>query len=83
MPFAPVNLIPGVDAERTPTLAEASYVDTNLIRFREKLVQKLGGWQKYYARESREIFTLGRTRTRLAILQLGPQRSSHPSPQVP
>ena len=55
MPFAPVNLIPGVDAERTPTLAEASYVDTNLIRFREKLVQKLGGWQKYYAGIARDL----------------------------
>lgn len=49
MPFTSVNLVPGVDAERTPTLAEASYVSTNLIRFRDRLVQKLGGWAKYYS----------------------------------
>ena len=48
MAFATVKLVPGVDVERTPTLAEAAYVDTNLVRFREGLVQKLGGWEKYY-----------------------------------
>ena len=48
MPFASVKLIPGVDTEKTPTLAEANYVATQLCRFRDGLVQKLGGWEKFY-----------------------------------
>lgn len=48
MPFGEVKLIPGVNVERTPTLNEAGYSATQLIRFMNGLVQKYGGWQKFY-----------------------------------
>lgn len=48
MPFGSVRLIPGVNAERTPTLLEASYATSGLIRFKDGLVQKLGGYTKYF-----------------------------------
>lgn len=49
MPFAPVELTPGVNVERTPTLNEAGYSQSNLIRWKDKLAQKIGGWVSYYA----------------------------------
>lgn len=48
MPFGEVKLIPGVNTERTPTLYEAGIVASQLIRFRDGLAQKYGGWQKFY-----------------------------------
>lgn len=48
MAFVPVKLIPGVQVELTSTQAQANYVATQLVRFREGLVQKLGGWVKYF-----------------------------------
>lgn len=48
MPFGSVRLVPGVNVERTPTLLEAGYARSSLIRFRDGLAQKLGGWVKYY-----------------------------------
>lgn len=35
--------------ERTPTLNQAGISSSQLIRFRDSLVQKIGGWQKFYA----------------------------------
>lgn len=49
MPFGSISLIPGINVEKTPTLNEAGIAVSQLIRFRENLVQKIGGWQKYYA----------------------------------
>lgn len=49
MAFGSVQLIPGIDVEKTPTLNEAGISSSQLIRFRENLVQKYGGWQKFYA----------------------------------
>lgn len=48
-----LKLIPTVDTNRTPTLNEAAISSTQLVRFikdRENLglVQKLGGWTRYY-----------------------------------
>jgi hypothetical protein len=43
-----VTLVPGVNSERTPTLLRAGISTSSLIRFRDSLVQKYGGWQKYY-----------------------------------
>lgn len=40
--------MPGIDAERTPTLNETGYSTSNLGRFKDGLFQKLGGWQKFY-----------------------------------
>lgn len=47
------KLIPGVDQNKTPTLNEAAISDSQLIRFIPDrtlggLVQKLGGWTKFF-----------------------------------
>jgi len=49
MPHVPIKLIPGVNAEATPALNQAGIVSSNLIRFRDGLVEKLGGWSQYFA----------------------------------
>ena len=41
MPFGGVKLIPGVNVERTPTLNEAGYSSSQLIRWRDGLAQPL------------------------------------------
>lgn len=53
MPHATIKLNPGVNTNRTPALNEASISSTNLVRFMPdkgglSLVQKLGGWTKFY-----------------------------------
>ena len=48
MPFGSITLQPGVNVERTPLLLRAGISQSQLIRFRDSLVQKYGGWQKYY-----------------------------------
>jgi len=49
MPFGVVALRPGVNVEATPTLNEAGYSSSSLIRYRDGLAQKIGGWEKFYA----------------------------------
>lgn len=49
MSFATLKLRPGVNLEVTPSLNEAGYSASNLIRFRNGLAEKLGGWAKYFA----------------------------------
>lgn len=53
MPHSTLKLIPGVDQNRTLALNEAAISETNLVRFIPDkqnigLVQKLGGWVKYF-----------------------------------
>lgn len=48
MPFGSVNLRPGVSVDWTPTLNEAGISQSQLIRFRDGLAQKYGGWAKFY-----------------------------------
>ena len=48
MAYADVKLRPGVTVDWTPTLNEAGISQSQLIRFRDSLVQKYGGWQKFY-----------------------------------
>lgn len=48
MAFGSVRLTPGVNVEKTPTLLEAGYAATQLVRFRDGLCQKLGGWVSFY-----------------------------------
>jgi len=48
MPFGAVKLIPGINIERTPLANEAGYSDSALIRWRDGLAQKMGGWEKFY-----------------------------------
>lgn len=49
MAFGTLSLRPGVNVERTPTLLEASYSQSQLIRYRDGLAQKYGGWTAFYA----------------------------------
>ncbi len=54
MPHQSLKLIPGVDVNKTPALNEAAISQSQLIRFIPDrtlggLVQKLGGWVKYYS----------------------------------
>lgn len=48
MPFGAVKLVPGINVERTPTLNEAGYSASQLIRWRDGLAQKYGGWSAFY-----------------------------------
>jgi hypothetical protein len=48
MAFGSVDLTPGVNSERTPTLLRAGFIVGILIRFKDSLVQKIGGWVKYF-----------------------------------
>lgn len=48
MPFGALTLAPGVNVERTPLLLKAGISQSQLIRFRDQLVQKYGGWAKFY-----------------------------------
>lgn len=49
MPFAGVRLVPGINVEKTPLLLEAGYATAQLIRYRDGLAQKYGGWERFYA----------------------------------
>lgn len=54
MPHAALQLVPGVDVNRTPALNQAAISSSDLIRFVPDrqgfgLVQKLGGWKTYFA----------------------------------
>ena len=60
MPHNALKLIPGVDTTKTPTLNEAAISQSQLIRFVPDrtlggLVQKLGGWTKFYANTTGSI----------------------------
>ena len=49
MPIASVKLRPGLNSYRTLTLNEAGYYSTQLVRFRDGLVQSYGGWVSWYS----------------------------------
>ena len=54
MPHSTLKLLPGVDQNRTITLNEAAISTTQLVRFVPDkqglgLVQKLGGWTRYFS----------------------------------
>jgi hypothetical protein len=54
MPHQSLKLLPGVDQNKTPALNEAAISESQLIRFIPDrtiggLVQKLGGWTKYFS----------------------------------
>lgn len=44
-----LRLRPGVNVEITSSQLEAGYAQSNLIRFRNGLAEKLGGWEKFYS----------------------------------
>lgn len=47
MPWATVKLRPGIVTQYTPVLNEAGVSESNLIRYHDGLIQKLGGWTAY------------------------------------
>lgn len=47
MGFTPLMLRPGVSTQATPLLNEAGYSASQLIRFRDNMLEKLGGWQRF------------------------------------
>ncbi|WP_027584720.1 hypothetical protein [Bradyrhizobium sp. Ai1a-2] len=48
MPEVSLRLAPGVNAEFTPTLNESAISSCDLIRFKDGLPQKLGGWDRFF-----------------------------------
>lgn len=48
MPMASVILRPSVNTQLTPSLNEAGISESQLIRSKDQLVEKLGGWNQYY-----------------------------------
>ncbi|MCA6108094.1 hypothetical protein [Bradyrhizobium cenepequi] len=48
MPEISLKLVPGVNADFTPTLNQAAIASCDLIRFRDRLPQKLGGWSRFF-----------------------------------
>lgn len=48
MPWGSVTLRPGVNIEFTATLNTAGYSESRLIRFKQGLAQKIGGWERIY-----------------------------------
>jgi hypothetical protein len=59
VPIQSLRLIPGLNTERTPSLNEAGFSATSLIRWRDGLPEKLGGWQRFYpAAIGSKIFAL-------------------------
>lgn len=56
MPHQSVKLKPGLDQNETPALNEAGFSESQLVRFIYDrngmgLIQKLGGWTKYYSNQ--------------------------------
>jgi hypothetical protein len=54
MPHQALKLLPGVDVNKTPALNEAAISQSQLVRFIPDrtlggLIQKLGGWTKFYS----------------------------------
>lgn len=45
MPLETIQLRPGIDVEQTPTLNSSGWSQSQLIRWREGMPEKLGGWQ--------------------------------------
>lgn len=49
MPWGTVKFRPGIVTQWTPVLNEAGVSVSDHIRYHDALIQKLGGWQKYYS----------------------------------
>lgn len=48
MPMQSVILRPGVNTQRTKSLNEAGVSESDFVRYKDGLIQKLGGWSAYY-----------------------------------
>ena len=49
MAFMTVKLVPGVRVEQTPLLLQAGVIQSNNVRWRDGLPEKIGGWVKFFA----------------------------------
>ncbi len=49
MPITSVTLRPGVNTMMTPSQNEAGVSQANLVRYQQGMIQKYGGWSKYYS----------------------------------
>src|SRR3954471_5964973 len=49
MPFGSITLKPGVFTEQTPSVNEAGVSQSQLIRYKEGLVQSYGGWATLFS----------------------------------
>jgi hypothetical protein len=47
--FSKVNIAPGVNTQATPTQNSGRWSSSNLVRFKDGFLQKLGGWQQLTA----------------------------------
>ena len=63
MAFMTVKLVPGVHAEQTPLLLQAGVIQSNNVRWKDGLPEKIGGWKKFYPSALvgpvRELWTWG------------------------
>ena len=48
MPMASILLKPGVNTERTPALNEAGVSQSQLLRYKDQLLQTYGGWESIF-----------------------------------
>ncbi len=48
MPWGTVKFKPGIVTQWTPVLNETGVSQSNFIRYHDALIQKIGGWEKYY-----------------------------------
>lgn len=83
--FTPIVLRPGIQAQFTATLNEGGYSDGNLIRWKDGLPQKLGGWTKFsndafighvrgmhaWADLGSNTYLAGGTASQLAVIRAG------------
>lgn len=49
MPWEELNIIPGVDVEKTQADNASGISVSNFIRWRDKIPEKRGGWSKFYS----------------------------------
>lgn len=49
MPIATVILRPGVNLQRTLAANEAGVSVSNLIRYKDQMIQKIGGWNQFFS----------------------------------
>ena len=48
MAFGEVKLVPGVQVEQTQTLNKVGIFTANLVRWKQGLLEKIGGWVRFY-----------------------------------
>ena len=48
MVWVTVTLAPGINTQLTPAALQSGYIASSCIRFKDKFIQKIGGWSKVY-----------------------------------